>query len=141
MRKLKKSIQKIHDRNRSIENIEKSSPLRVTVELIEKTIIKKYSLIRGELSSKTRKRRIVEPRQKAQFIMYVLLRHKGMVLQKIADRYKQTHDTVLHACSTVSNMYVTEEHYRDELNEIGNSLGMNMHDLVFDFIQYKNRRK
>jgi len=141
MKTLTNSIQKHHQRKRCEMYQEACGDLPLTVDIIEKVVKNRYGLNYADIFTKTRRKAIVDPRQKAQFIIYATLKHKGMILQKIADRYRQQHDNVIHSCDSVVAYYTHEESYRDELDTIGKILGLNMHDLVFEYIKYKRRNK
>ena len=77
-------------------------------EEIDKVVARHYGLNVEDLSVKTRKREIVEPRQIA---MYMNELYTKESLKDIGRRYGKDHATVLHASKTVINLKETDRHF------------------------------
>jgi len=80
-----------------VKNIVRRSQ-EITIETIQKLICKYYKLTMTELLSRSRKRRIAQPRQVA---MYLARRYTGQSLQSIGRKFNRYHATTLHAIGTV----------------------------------------
>jgi hypothetical protein len=75
------------------------------------------------LSSKSRKREIVECRQKIMFFAWKYKRIVKLSLQGIGDLAGgKDHSTVLHSVKTVNNLYDTDREYRGKIDNIENRL-------------------
>lgn len=71
---------------------------QVTVDAIKKLVSKEYQVTLRELVSKSRKQRVVKPRQIA---MYLARTHTDSPLQTIGRSFNRYHATVLHAVGTI----------------------------------------
>ena len=88
----------------------------ITIDKIQNIVCDHFNLEINTLTSKSRKREIVQARQIA---MYLAKYHTRESLQnigrKIGDR---DHATVLHACKTVSNLMDTDKSFKAGLKEL-----------------------
>lgn len=71
---------------------------QVTVDAIKKLVSKEYQVTLRELVSKSRKQRVVKPRQIA---MYLARTHTDSPLQTIGRSFNRYHATVIHAVGTI----------------------------------------
>ncbi|MBW1859199.1 MAG: chromosomal replication initiator protein DnaA [Deltaproteobacteria bacterium] len=74
---------------------------QITVESIQKLVCKYYKMGMDELLSRSRKRRIVQPRQVA---MYLSRRYTAESFQSIGRSFNRYHATTLHAIGTVERL-------------------------------------
>ena len=89
----------------------------LTIDKVEKTVCEYFNITREALLSKSRKRNIVQARQIA---MYLSRNHiSGCSLSTIgASLGGKDHATVLHACTTVSDLMSTNRAFRQYVVEI-----------------------
>ena len=89
----------------------------LTIDRVEKTVCEYFNITRDALLSKSRKRNIVQARQIA---MYLSRNHiTGCSLSTIgAELGGKDHATVLHACTTVSDLMSTNRTFRQYVVEI-----------------------
>ncbi len=73
---------------------------KITIDVIKKLVAKEYNLTIAELVSKSRKQRIVKPRQIAMYLSRV---HTDSPLQTIGHRFNRYHATVIHAVGAVES--------------------------------------
>ena len=73
---------------------------KITVDVIKKLVAEEYNLTIDELVSKSRKQRIVKPRQIAMYLSRV---HTDSPLQTIGHRFNRYHATVIHAVGAVES--------------------------------------
>ncbi len=85
---------------------------KITVDVIKKLVAKEYNLTLAEMVSKSRKQRVVRPRQIA---MYLARRHTDSPLQTIGSRFNRYHATVLHAVGAVENAMRKEPGVKKEI--------------------------
>jgi chromosomal replication initiator protein len=71
---------------------------RITVETIKKLVCREYNVTETEIVSKSRKRRIVRPRQVA---IYLSRRYTDASLQAIGKSFKRYHATALHSIGAI----------------------------------------
>lgn len=70
----------------------------ITIDLIKKLVCRNYKLSVKDLVSKSRKKRIVQPRQVA---MYLSRKYTDQPLQSIGKSFNRYHATALHAIGIV----------------------------------------
>ncbi len=104
-----------------IGNIVTTEPRDVTIERVEKVVCEYFKITRDTLLSKSRKRQIVQARQIAMFMSRNLI--SGCSLSTIgAELGGKDHATVLHACSTVSDLIATDKTFKQYVTDIESML-------------------
>lgn len=88
-------------------------------EEIDRAVAREYGLAVADLSIKSRKREIVEPRQVG---MYLNKKYTPLSLGNIGARYRKDHATVLHAYKTVKNLKDTDRYFSARLQTIVDKL-------------------
>ncbi len=88
----------------------------VTIDKIQKVICDYFSITRDTLLSKSRKRAIVQARQIAMYMSRQLVKCSLSVIG--SETGGKDHATVLHACTTVSNLMSTDKTFRQYVNDI-----------------------
>ena len=88
----------------------------VTIGKIQKTVCEYFNITKETLISKSRKRQIVQARQIA---MYMCRSKVGCSLSMIgAELGGKDHATVMHACSTVSDLMATDKMFKQYVSDI-----------------------
>jgi chromosomal replication initiator protein len=88
----------------------------LTIEKVQRVVCDYFNVTRDDLLSKTRKRNIVQARQIAMYMSRNLI---NVSLSTIgAEIGGKDHATVLHACSTVSDLMSTDKTFRQYVNDI-----------------------
>lgn len=89
----------------------------ITIDKIQETVCEYFNLTRETLLSKSRKRQIVQARQ---ISMYMCRNHiKNCSLSSIgAETGGKDHATVLHACTTVSDLMSTDRTFKQYVSDI-----------------------
>lgn len=87
----------------------------VTLEQIQKAVAEHYSLKLADMTSKRRPANIAYPRQVAMFLARKLT---GLSLPAIADGFRKTHATVIHAVKSVEEKYSSSAEARREIDQI-----------------------
>lgn len=80
-----------------VQNIARQKQV-ITIDVVKKIVCKYYKVTIKELTSKSRKQRIVRPRQVA---IYLSRRYTDQPLQSIGKSFNRYHATALHAINTV----------------------------------------
>ena len=89
----------------------------VTIDGVQKVVCDYFNITRDELLSKTRKRNIVQARQIAMYMSRNLI--SNCSLSTIgAEIGGKDHATVLHACTTVSDLMSTDKTFKQYVNDI-----------------------
>ena len=89
----------------------------VTIDGVQKVVCDYFNISRDELLSKTRKRNIVQARQIAMYMSRNLI--SNCSLSTIgAEIGGKDHATVLHACTTVSDLMSTDKTFKQYVNDI-----------------------
>lgn len=89
----------------------------VTIERVQKVVCDYFNLTRDTLLSKSRKRQIVQARQIAMYMSRNLI--SNCSLSTIGTEIGgKDHATVLHACTTVSDLMSTDKTFRQYVNDI-----------------------
>ena len=92
----------------------------MTIDKVQKTVCEYFNITRDTLLSKSRKRQIVQARQIA---MYMSRNLVGCSLATIgAESGGKDHATVLHACTTVTDLMSTDRTFRQYVTDIENML-------------------
>ena len=88
----------------------------VTIDKVQKIVCDYFNITRDDLLSKTRKRQIVQARQIA---MYMSRNHINCSLSTIGSEIGgKDHATVLHACTTVTDLMSTDKTFRQYVTDI-----------------------
>ena len=89
----------------------------VTIDGVQRVVCDYFNITRDELLSKTRKRQIVQARQIAMYMSRNLI--SNCSLSTIgAEIGGKDHATVLHACTTVSDLMSTDKTFRQYVTDI-----------------------
>ena len=100
-----------------IGNIVTTESRDVTIDKVEKVVCEYFNITRDILLSKSRKRQIVQARQIAMYMSRNLI--SGCSLSTIgAELGGKDHATVLHACSTVSDLVSTDKTFKQYVSDI-----------------------
>ena len=92
----------------------------MTIEKVQKMVCDYFNITRDTLLSKSRKRQIVQARQIAMYLSRNLV---GCSLSTIgAELGGKDHATVVHACTTVSDLMSTDRTFRQYVNDIESML-------------------
>lgn len=103
-----------------VDKIVTDFPNELTVPKITDTVCNYFGLQADTLSSKTRKREIVQARQIA---MYLSRNHTRLSLTAIGSMIGgKDHATVLHACNTVCDLIETDRTFRQYVSDIEKQL-------------------
>ena len=88
----------------------------VTIDKVQKVVCDYFNITRDDLLSKTRKRQIVQARQIAMYMSRNLI---SCSLSTIGSEIGgKDHATVLHACTTVSDLMSTDKTFRQYVTDI-----------------------
>jgi len=88
----------------------------ITIDRVQKVVCDYFNISRDSLLSKSRKRQIVQARQIAMYLSRNLI---NCSLSTIGSEIGgKDHATVLHACSTVSDLMSTDKSFRQYVNDI-----------------------
>jgi chromosomal replication initiator protein len=88
----------------------------LTIDSVQKVVCDYFNITREELLSKTRKRQIVQARQIAMYMARTLI---NCSLSTIGTEIGgKDHATVLHACTTVSDLMTTDKTFRQYVTDI-----------------------
>ena len=99
------------------ENIVGEEQNDVTIDGVQKVVCEYFNITRDELLSKTRKRNIVQARQIAMYMSRNLI--SNCSLSTIgAEIGGKDHATVLHACTTVSDLMSTDKAFKQYVTDI-----------------------
>lgn len=89
---------------------------QLTLEKIRDVVCEYYSLPVDALNSKSRERRIVEPRQ---IVMYLARTHTNIALSTIGSAIgNRDHTTVLYACKNVKNQMDTDKGFLETIHKL-----------------------
>lgn len=99
-----------------IDKYVKCNNREVSIEYIIKKVCDYYGILVSDVSSKTRKREIVQARQLAMFFAKKLTKHSLATIGMMCG--KKDHATVLHACKTIENLLATNRDIKREYEEI-----------------------
>ena len=106
--------------------IEKEKNLRkLTIEEIQQTVAKKYSVEVSQILSEERTQSLVTPRQLA---MYIARKFTMKGLKEIAQQFKKTHSTVIHGVKNIEKMLDVDDDLKSNLEEILSEFGYKLSD-------------
>ncbi|MCR5003507.1 MAG: chromosomal replication initiator protein DnaA [Bacteroidales bacterium] len=89
----------------------------ITMDKVQKTICDYFNITRDTLLSKSRKRQIVQARQIAMYLSRNLITNCSLSTIG-AEMGGKDHATVLHACTTVTDLIKTDKTFRQYVNDI-----------------------
>ncbi|MBQ3289639.1 MAG: chromosomal replication initiator protein DnaA [Kiritimatiellae bacterium] len=101
---------------------------KLTIDEIQSTVAKKYSVDISQILSMERTQSLVTPRQLA---MYIARKFTPKGLPEIAEQFKKTHSTVLHGVKTIEKRLDVEEDLKASLEEILSELGCKLSDKIY----------
>ncbi|MCL2597862.1 MAG: chromosomal replication initiator protein DnaA [Paludibacter sp.] len=104
-----------------VSRITSTAPRTTTVEQIRDTVCKYYSLSVDAISTKSRKREVVQARQVAMYLCKQMTQNSLAAIGLAIGR--RDHATVLHACKTVDDQIQIDKYFRNEVQEIQGMLG------------------
>ncbi len=105
-----------------IDKLVKNTQREISIDYIQKVVCNYFSMSVDMLSSKTRKREIVQARQIAMYFAKSMTKCSlAMIGNAIGNK---DHATVLHACKTVNNLIETDNSFKQDLEEIEKRLKM-----------------
>lgn len=108
--------------------IEKEQSLRkLTIEEIQTTVAKKYSVSMSQILSPERTQSLVTPRQLA---MYISRKYTTKSLPEIADKFKKSHATIVHGVKNISKRLDVENDLKSTLAEILAEFGFKISDTM-----------
>ena len=89
----------------------------VTIDKVQRTVCEYFRITRDELVSKTRKRQIVQARQIAMYMSRTLIANCSLstIGSEIGGK---DHATVLHACTTVTDLMSTDKTFKQYVTDI-----------------------
>ena len=88
----------------------------ITIDKVQKIVCEYFNITRDDLLSKTRKRQIVQARQIAMYMSRNLINCSLSTIG--AEIGGKDHATVLHACTTVSDLMSTDKSFRQYVTDI-----------------------
>ncbi len=93
----------------------------VNIEKVQKNVCEYFNITRNDLLSKSRKRQIVQARQISMYLCRNLISNCSLstIGQETGGK---DHATVLHACTTVTDLMSTDKTFRKYVNDIENIL-------------------
>ena len=100
---------------------------KLTIEEIQSTVSKKYSIEVSQILSPERTQSLVTPRQLA---MYIARKFTTKGLPEIAEHFKKKHSTVIHGVKSIEKRLDVEEELKMNLEEILSELGCKFSDKI-----------
>ena len=103
--------------NAITENLVGDEKTDLDIDKVQKAVCEYFNIGREDLLSKSRKRQIVQARQIAMFLSRNLISNCSLATigQEIGGK---DHATVLHACSTVSDLMATDKIFKKYVTDI-----------------------
>ena len=98
------------------ENIVGERESDITIDKVQKAVCEYFNITRDTLLSKSRKRQIVQARQIAMYMSRNLLNCSLATIG--AELGGKDHATVLHACTTVSDLMSTDKSFKQYVSDI-----------------------
>ena len=89
----------------------------VTIDKVQRIVCEYFKISRDELLSKTRKRQIVQARQIAMYMSRILITNCSLSTIG-AEIGGKDHATVLHACTTVTDLMSTDKTFKQYVTDI-----------------------
>ena len=107
------------------ENLVGEEKNDLNIDKVQKTVCEYFNISRDDILSKSRKRQIVQARQIAMFLSRNLISNCSLATigQEIGGK---DHATVLHACTTVSDLMSTDKVFRKYVTDIESMLVSSM---------------
>lgn len=99
-----------------IDKFVKNTNRQISIDFIQKIVCDHYNISVDKLSSKTRKREVVQARQLAMYFSKKLTKSSLATIGLQCGN--KDHVTVLHACRTVNNLIETDKKFRLSVDEI-----------------------
>lgn len=99
------------------ENIVGEEHNEVTIDAVQKTVCDYFNITRDELLSQCRKRNIVQARQIAMYLCRNLISNCSLATIG-AEIGGKDHATVLHACTTVSDLMSTDKSFKKYVSDL-----------------------
>jgi len=103
--------------NEITENLVGDEKSDLDIEKVQKSVCEYFNISREDLLSKSRKRQIVQARQIAMFLSRNLISNCSLATigQEIGGK---DHATVLHACTTVTDLMATDKVFKKYVTDI-----------------------
>lgn len=98
------------------ENIVGEQDSDITIDKVQKAVCEYFNITRDTLLSKSRKRQIVQARQIAMYVSRNLINCSLSTIG--AETGGKDHATVLHACTTVSDLMTIDKNFRQYVTDI-----------------------
>lgn len=98
------------------ENIVSDEKSDITIEKVQKTVCEYFNISRDTLLSKSRKRQIVQARQIAMYMSRTLINCSLATIG--SETGGKDHATVLHACTTVSDLMTIDKTFKQYVTDI-----------------------
>ena len=107
--------------NAITENLVGEEKTDLDIERVQKSVCEYFNISREDLLSKSRKRQIVQARQIAMYLSRNLISNCSLAAigQEIGGK---DHATVLHACTTVSDLMATDKLFKKYVSDIESML-------------------
>lgn len=99
-----------------IDKFVKNSSREISIDFIQKIVCDHFGISVDKISSKTRKREVVQARQLAMFFSKRLTKSSLAAIGLQCGN--KDHATVLHACRTVNNLYDTDKQFKISVDEL-----------------------
>lgn len=99
-----------------IDKFVKNTNRQISIDFIQKIVCDHYNISVDKLSSKTRKREVVQARQLAMYFSKKLTKSSLATIGLQCGN--KDHATVLHACRTVNNLIETDKKFKLSVDEI-----------------------
>ena len=99
-----------------IDKFVKNTSRDISIDFIQKIVCDYFGIPVDRISSKTRKREVVQARQLAMYFSKKLT--KSSLASIGLQCGNKDHATVLHACRTVNNLIETDKKYKSNVDEL-----------------------
>ena len=101
-----------------LENITQSRK-RITVDLIKKLVCSEFSITEKDIISKSRKQKIVKPRQVA---MFLAKKYTDLPIKKIGTSFKRYHATTIYSVNAIEKELKTRGVVYEQVNYLSHKL-------------------
>jgi len=105
-----------------IDKFVKNTSREISIDYIQKIVCDYFGLPLESISSKTRKREIVQARQLAMYFSKKLTKASLATIGQHCGN--KDHATVLHACRTVNNLMDTDKQFRNYVEELDKKISL-----------------
>ena len=92
---------------------------RITIDLIKKLVCNEFSITEQDIVSKSRKRRIVKPRQVA---MFLSRRYTDQPIKKIGSSFKRYHATAIYSVNAIEKELKQKGQLYEQINYLSTKL-------------------